>query len=318
MKNISIVITLLFVVFTVNAQEKIIIGNWQLTTVVEDGKTSDGFKTVFIFLENGILNAARSATSEPMEVGTWIYNKKQKSIVMTSDLHSDFRGEATLIKVDKKVLVYKKGDATLSFTKLAKLNLPAKIKAVTTIKPTLNFTHDDLLDEKGAFYYEEEAEKLPWKIKEVLSFLKDYKDIVYTASNFKGDREPDNFLVSSRITYNEDDQTIDVREYSFFQNDYIEMPANPISISDSEKHQEYLFFFPKEKLDLFKVIGTEMLETPIGNFECTIVEGIDNSDHKIKYWMIDNKPGVFAKIIIVNDQNVPFEYSNIYMFKEIK
>ena len=318
MKNTIIAITLLFVALTINAQEKKIIGIWQLTTVVEDGKTMDGFQTVFIFSEKGILNAARSSTSEPMEVGTWTYNKKQKTIVMTSDLDRDFNGEATVIKVDKKVLVYKKAGAILNFTKLKKLDLPPKIKPVTTIKPTLNFTYDDLLDEEGGFYYEEETAKLPWKIKDVLSFLKDYKDIIYTASNFEDDLEPDSFLVSSRITYNEVDQTMDVREYSFFQNDYIEMSENPISINDSENYQEYLYFFPKEKLDPFKVVGTEMVETPLGNFECTVVEGIDTFDKKAKYWMINNKPGVFAKIIIINDQNTPFGYSNIYMLKEIK
>ena len=318
MKKIIIVIVLLFVAFQSNAQEKKIIGNWQLTTVVENGKTMDGFKTVFIFSEKGVLNASRSATSEPMEVGTWNYNKKQHKIIMTSSVDKDFNGEATVIKVGKKELVYKKEGAILSFTKLAKLNLPPKIKPVTTIKPTLNFTYDDLLDEEGGFYYEEETAKLPWKIKDVLSFLKDYKDIIYTASNFRGNLEPDNFLVSSRITYNEVDQTMDVREYSFFQNDYIEMSENPISINDSENYQEYLYFFPKEKLEPFKIIGTEMVETPIGNFECTIVEGIDTFDKKVKYWMINNKPGVFAKIIIIDDQNTPFEYSNIYMLKEIK
>ncbi len=318
MKKIVIAITILFIAFTTKAQEKAIIGIWQLTTVVEDGKTMDGFQTVFIFSEKGILNAARNSTSEPMTVGTWTYNKKQKTIVMTSDLDKDFRGEATVIKVNKKVLVYKKSGAILNFTKLSKLDLPEKIAPVTTIKPTLKFTYDDLLNEEGNFYYEEETAKLPWKIKNVLNFLKDYKDIIYTASNFKRNLEPDSFLVSSRITYNEAEQTIDIREYSFFQNDYIDMSENPILINDSENYQEQLYFFPKEKLDPFKVIGTEMVEIPLGNFECTIVEGLDNFNKKIKYWMINNKPGVFAKIIIVNDEDTPFDYSNIYMLKEIK
>ncbi len=318
MKKIVITIAILFVAFVPKAQEKKIVGNWQLTTVIEDGKTMDGFQTVFIFSEKGILNAARNATSEPMTVGTWTYNKKQKTIVMSSDLDKDFRGRAEVIKVNKKVLVYKKSGATLNFTKLSKLDLPEKIASVTIIKPALNFTYDNLLNEEGDFYYEEETAKLPWKIKDVLTFLKDYKDIIYTASNFRGDLEPDSFLVSSKITYNEAEQTIDIREYSFFQNDYIDMSENPISINDSEDYQEYLYFFPKEKLDPFKVIGTEMVETSLGNFECTIVEGIDTFNKKIKYWMINNKPGVFAKLIVVNDENTPFDYSNIYMLKEIK
>ncbi len=318
MKRIVIISAILFVAFTVKAQEKKIIGNWQLETVVQDGKTMDDFKTVFIFSENGVLNAARSPTSNPIEVGTWKYNKKQKTIVMTSDLDKDFNGAAAVIKVDKKNLVYKKEGAILKFAKIAKLDLPPKIEHVTTIKPTLDFTYDDLLNEEGEFYYEEETTKLPWKIKEVLTFLKDYKDIIYTASNFSDDEEPDSFLVSSRIIYNDQEQTIDVREYSFFQNDYIEMGENPISINDSEDNQEYLYFFPKEKLDHFKVVGTEMITTVLGNFECTVVEGIGDFDKKVKYWMINDKPGVFAKIIIVQDQEPPFGHNNIYEIRGIK
>ena len=61
-----------------------------------------------------------------------------------------------------------------------------------------------------------------------------------------------------------------------------------------------------------------MIEIPLGSFECTIVEGFGRFDNKIKYWMINSKPGVFAKIIIVKDEDPPFGYSNIYMLKEIK
>jgi len=317
MKRITIILILL-ITLSLQAQESKIIGIWQLKTVVEDGNTMNDFKTVFIFSEKGVLNAARSSTSESMEVGTWNYNKKEKSILMTSDLDRDFNGEARLIKINKKVLVYEKAGATLTFSKLDKLDLPPKIKHLTTTKPMLNFTYDDLLDEEGGFYYEDEIAKLPWDLADAIDFLKNYKDIIYTATNFKGDLEPDSFLVSSRIVYNEEEQTIDVREYSFFQMDYIEMFDDPISINEIENRKDYYYFFPKEKLDPFKILGTEIIETTLGSFECTIVEGISTFDNKVKYWMINDKPGVFAKIIIVKDEDPPFGYSNIYALKEIK
>lgn len=317
MKKITIIAILLFA-FTLQAQESKIIGNWQLTTVIDNGKTMDGFKTVFIFSEKGILNAARSSTSEPMQVGTWKYNKKQKIIVMTSDLDKDFNGEATIIKVNDKELSYKKDNAILYFTKLEKLDLPPEIEPAATEKPTLSFTYNDLLDEEDGFDFEGEAAKLPWKIENVLNFLKDFNDIIYTITSFRDGREPDSFLVSSRIVFDEAEQTIDVREYSFFQKDYVDMNENPISINNSENYQEYLYFFPKEKLDPFKVVGTEMVETVLGNLECTIVEGINIFDNKVKYWMINDKPGVFAKIIIVKDEDPPFGYTKVYTLKEIK
>ncbi len=318
MRKIVISIVMFFFLFTVKAQESKITGIWQLTTVIENGKTMDGFQTVFIFSENGILNASRNTTSEPIQVGTWKYNKNHKTIVMTSGLDKDFNGEATVIKVNKNVLVYKKAGAILTFTKLLKLDLPPKIKPVTTVKPVLNFEYDDLLDKEGDLYYEEEIAKLPWNIKDVVNFLKNYKDIIYTASSFKGDLAPDNFLVSSRIVYNETEQSIDIREYSFFQKDYIEMIEDPISINELENYEEDFYFFPKEKLDPFRVLGTEEVKTPFGNFECTVVEGFGRFDEKMKYWMINDKPGVFAKIIKIKDEEPPFGFATIYILKEIK
>ena len=259
MKKITFIIVLI-ISLSLQAQESKLIGIWQLTTVVDDGNTMDGFETVFIFSEKGILNAARSSTSEPVEVGTWNYNKKNKTIVMASDLDRDFNGEATLIKVNKKMLTYEKDGAILSFSKLVSLDLPPITEHITTIKPTLNFTYDDLLGEDEGFYFEDEVAKLPWDIIDAVAFLKDYKDIVYTATNFRGDLEADSFLVSSRIVYSEEEQTIDIREYSFFQNDYIEMGENPIPINELENRKEYYYFFPKEKLEPFKVIGTEIIE----------------------------------------------------------
>lgn len=317
MKKLTLIIIAL-ISFAIQAQESKIIGNWQLTTVVDDGKTMDGFQTVFIFAEKGILNAARSSTSEPMQVGAWKYNKKQKTIVMTSSVDKDFNGEATIIKVNNKELSYKKDGAILNFTRLDKLDLPPKIEPAATEKPILSFTDDDLLDEEKGFYLEEEAAKLPWKIENVVNFLKDFKDVIYTVTSFRDGTEPDSFLVSSRIVYNKKDQTIDVREYSFFQNDYIEMNEDPLPMNDIENYQEHLYFFPKDNLDTFKVIGTEEVATPLGNVKCTVVEGFGTYDYKIKYWMINEKPGVFAKIIIAKDEDPPFGYTKVYALKEIK
>ena len=51
---------------------------------------------------------------------------------------------------------------------------------------------------------------------------------------------------------------------------------------------EYDFMFcPKENLNLYKVVGTESIETAIGIFECTIVEGYGDFDGKINLVKIE-------------------------------
>jgi len=113
-----IISVLFLMVFTSNAQEKDIIGSWQLTTVLTNGKTLDGFQTVFVFDDGGVLKAARSITSIPMEVGTWKYDTAQNNIVMKSDVDRDFRGTATNVKVNETQLMYDHNDATLTLTKV--------------------------------------------------------------------------------------------------------------------------------------------------------------------------------------------------------
>ena len=57
-------------------------------------------------------------------------------------------------------------------------------------------------------------------------------------------------------------------------------------------------FFPRPRPDRFRIVSTDTLyETPDFAFPCTLVEGVDG-DKKFRYWMINNMPGVYARIIV--------------------
>ncbi len=316
MKKITI-IALLLVAFTVQAQESKIIGNWQLSTVTVNGKTETGLKAVFIFAEKGILKAARNATSNTIDAGTWKYNKKKKSIVMTSALDKDFNGEALVINVNDKELTYKKDGATLSFIKLEKMNSPVKIQ-VKMEKPILSFDREAMYDEEGNFNYEVEQSKLPWKIETIVNYLKGYHEVIYDVTNFPDDGEADTWVESEKIKYDEAAQSIDIRRYSYSQNDYIDMMEDPIWMNNLSEYDYDFNFFPNDNLDPYKVIGIEKIETKAGVFNCTVVEGFGNFDKKVKYWMINNQPGVFAKVIEIEDAPAPYGSTNVYILKEIK
>ena len=51
-------------------------------------------------------------------------------------------------------------------------------------------------------------------------------------------------------------------------------------------------FFPEEEPGFYRVTGNEKYE----GYECTVIEAV-SEDKKIKLWMINNQPGVYAKII---------------------
>ncbi len=316
MKNLLGTLIIILCVFSTKAQNAQIIGGWQLTTVEVNGETETGLRAVFIFEDEGVLKAARDANSRTIQAGTWTYNKKKKMIVMTSDLDKDFNGEATVVKVNKKELVYKKDGATLSFIKLPKMKPVPKIEME---KPILSFEMEDLLDDEDGFYEDVEAEKLPWKITAVVNFLKDKNEVIYRITSFPDAEDADTWVESKKINFNNEEQSIAIRRYSYFQKDYIDMVENPIPLAVFEENQEAYRFFPEDNLDYYKVVSTnEMLKTKLGEFECTVVEGYGLFNKKTQFWMVNNQPGVFAKMVFVADRESPFGATNVYTLTEIK
>jgi hypothetical protein len=55
-------------------------------------------------------------------------------------------------------------------------------------------------------------------------------------------------------------------------------------------------FFPEDEPIVYRITGNEKITVGAGTFECTVVEGIDGFT-KVKYWMIRDLPGVYAKSI---------------------
>lgn len=317
-------ISLLFFIVGVKAQETALLGNWQLTKVVDNGESQEGFRAVFIFDKGGVLKAARSVGENSMNVGSWQFNSKTKTLSMKSDIDKDFRGEAKVLELKTNSLVYSKDNVEMTFVRVSDEEMKP-LEPVTKTKPELSFVEDDFWKENGEANEPIDSliSKLPWRLSEVADYLKQFKDVVYTVSNFRGDLPPDTFLVSERIVYNEAEKTIDIRDYSISNKDYIEMTANGANEVPLEKMnvfdlEDQYHFYPADEIDPFRVVGDEKIDTVLGELECTIVEGFDSYSNKIKYWLINDKPGVYAKVIIVNPDEAPFGYTNIKVLKAVK
>jgi len=294
---------------TINAQkDNSVLGIWQLSSVEVNNETITGLKAIFIFSENGILNAARSSTSETMEVGTWVYDEAKNVIIMKSEIDKDFRGTASNVKVDKNTLSYKHNDAILNFTKteMAKPN--------NNPIPTLSFTEEDFWENDEHKYPDEEV-KLPWTQEGLYSFMKGKKEIFYTVEQYKKDfGKVDSWIISYKISFNQNDE-INIREYSYFQNDYVDMTDNIFPLNNKTQK----VFYPIETPENYRVIGEEQIIIELGELNCTIVEGIGAFQEKVKYWMINDQPGVYAKIIVITDRgNANYDSNLVYTLKQIK
>jgi len=310
MKKLIIIPLFLLFVLNINAQDKHpIIGIWQLTTVEVNGEIKEGFKAVWIFEEEGTLKVARSITDEAIPVGEWKCDKKLKTLTMESTIDKDFNGEAKVLKLNKNKLSYKKDDAILNFV------ITEMTKPDTTFIPELDFTYKDFLDEDGGDKYLEDGTKLPWTIDQVYIEMKKVKETVYHIDHFVTNKGKTDSWTNSYKTEFLSDKELNIREYSYFQKDYIE-DDNVFPLD--EESQGQMTFFPQDEPEYFRVVGEEDFKTDLGIFKCTIVEGIRDSDKKLKYWMINEKPGVFAKVIISKTEESPFDYMNVYELKEIK
>jgi hypothetical protein len=182
--------------------------------------------------------------------------------------------------------------------------------------PLLKFTMDDFITEDGDDKYMEDGAKLPWTIDQIYEGLKNVKEMVYHVDHFvPGKGKTDSWDNSFKVKYHSDNE-LGVREYSYFQKDYIDMDDGIFPLNDETKGQ--MVFFPQAEPEYFRFVGEEQVKTPLGNFKCVVFEGVGDFDLKLKYWMIIDQPGVFAKIIKSKEDGFSMDYTNVYTLKEIK
>lgn len=308
MKN-AILITLFLYTVNFYAQDNHpIVGAWQLTTVEQDGKTIDGRGAVWVFDKGGELKAGRSVTGPIITVGKWKCDKDRKMLIMESTMDKDFNGEAKVLNLKGNKLSYKKDGAVLNFEK-AKMAKPDN-----TPIPKLSFKQDDFLN--GEDFKYDDDDKLPWSLEQIYTSMKNIKEMVYDVDRF----EPKIGKVGSQVNSYKvafiNDGELSIREYAYSQKDYVDMTDNAYPVDEETKGEKE--FYPKTKPELFRVTGVEDCKTSMGTFKCTVVEAIGDFDAKIKYWMINDKPGVYAKIIIAKEEGNPFDNTRVYTLKEIK
>ncbi len=309
MKKVIIITLLVFVVKIYAQDNHPIIGAWQLSSVVADGETQTGMKAIWIFEEGGVFKAARSINSKSTPVGTWECDKDRKVLIMKSEVDKDFNGEAKVLNLKEDQLSYKKEDAILYFTKVE------MAKPDTTPIPELDFTYIDFMDKEGGDKYLEDGNKLPWTIDQIYLGLIDVKEMVYNIDHYVPNQGKTDSWTNSYKTEFISPNELSIREYSYFQKDFIE-DDHVFPLDDETKGQK--IFFPQEELEYFRYIGEEMVKTDLENFKCTVFEGIGENDLNFKYWMIIDKPGVFAKIIKSKiGSDFTTGYTNIYTLKSI-
>lgn len=157
----------------------------------------------------------------------------------------------------------------------------------------LEYSEDEFYTEDGDYKYEDEN-KLPWqdsyaKITSLLNvqlLVYNYYTLIEETGSFKSE------ILRANVNANEEEQSLSIDNifYGFDSNSLPEDTELPVNYEYTSP------LFPMENY-AFRVIGTEEITTPAGTFECTLIEQMAGYETRKKLWMINDKPGIYAKII---------------------
>ncbi len=216
--------------------------------------------------------------------GNWIYLINEKSLVfisMTPALRGKYKLEKTkngisLIRKNEKLSLIKEGEKE-TLTKLERLN----------------FKFEDFPEDI------DENEKLPWKdFYEMQDFLSKHKKIKYKFGSLIPETES--------LTYDKFISEISVFKDRVVFTNFIVKNNKKEQISQKVKGRitnAYNYFFPLDEPMPHRIVGIKKLTVLAGTFDCTVVEGIDG-EAKVKLWLINAMPGIYAKII--KEEKDPF------------
>lgn len=210
--------------------------------------------------------------------GSWIYNSTDESLIIIGNSYS-IRGKNKIINLTETELQFDNNGTIISATK--------EVSDGSSIE-RLTFTDSDIPEEPAGEF------NLPWyDYYAMVEYLQHVSYLKYRNGSLI--EELNTFKYSTTISEleaNLEEQSISFHNLSVSQGDTTQF---------SENHKGGMMesgnlFFPKPEPWPYKIIGVETITVPAGTFECTVIIALDY-DKKYKYWMINDKPGVYAKII---------------------
>jgi hypothetical protein len=243
-------------------------GTWKLN--------HNDFDDLFLILKlpNNFTLVSASSNSVSSESGEWEYLPKTKELNLVGT-HSILKGKSKVKDVSDTFLGLVRPQETLFFDKVNSKNIA-----------WLKFKQEELETLTN------EESKLPKAWRSTVSFstnLAKFKTLEYNFGSYV--KEADALRYSKTIkdvTVNKLAQSISIANKLLTKYDTIQTSESYKGKMVNNRNP----FFPEEEPNYYKVVGKEKMKDNL----CTVVEGF-LGEKKVKYWMIDNSPGVYAKII---------------------
>ncbi len=279
-----------------------LMGLWEFKDVPHTG-----VNTLVTFTEpDEFMILQKEENSEARLSGTWIFDETEMSLIMIGLRSEDiFKGESKILKITDGVLELENDETVFK----------AQQKEQSTEKIVrLTFTEGDFYTEGGDYKYYSDEEKLPWSNwSEMKMALLDVNHLVYNYSTLINGTEAfesKSLTADVKASLEEEGFTID----NIFEGyDRYNLPENS-EFPENPNFNEPLYPLVE---NTFRVVGKEQITTPAGSFNCTVLEVVRDSETLKKLWMINDKIGVYAKIIEDNPDET-FGHYCIYELQEIR
>jgi hypothetical protein len=288
---------------TANNKNSGLIGMWEFNNVPYNEA-----KTFFTFNEPDeftIIQKEEGMTTTYK--GTWIFDEQEKLLIIIGfGGENVFRGKNNIAKVDEETIELN-NNGTI-FKGIKKEEGSIKIERLT-------FSNEDFYNEDGDYKYYDDEQKLPWNDSyKMMIDLANVKQLVYNYSTLlNGTSSFETKTLTANVVANIEEGILSVDNIFKGYDSYnlpedTEMPTN--------NFDEYNKLFPLDE-DTYRVVGEEEVTVAAGTFNCTVIEAAGSFDEVLKIWMINDKPGIIAKVIKDNpDESFGHYYS--YELQEIK
>ncbi len=219
--------------------------------------------------------------------GTWLFLPKN-NMFMVYGFMDEFRGKNYIKSVTNKQFIVQNDTLNLVFNKVP-------LEKITTF----SFVYDDF-DEEADY-----QDKLPWRdFYSMQDYLGQVDEIEYTVKKYLPKIETfQNSKLIQKVIFKKEKGSIEFKNYSITNT---KEPIFSGNIFKGGLSNRYNYFFPLKDPDIYRVLPEELITVPAGKFSCIVVEAVSGND-KIKFWMIKDKPGVYAKVIkqyFDEDQNL--------------
>ena len=246
-----------------------LVGEWKLQNEL------DKTQLLKIELPNSFMFVEISSEHTTTSTGTWMFNSKEKSVIFIGRTRI-FDGKNKVNELSENNFVLANNGTEIIGEKSTSKNSIER----------LTFVYED--------FPEESNDNSPWTDFDVLlNKLSNVKYLKYRRGRLINGTQSFHYnTLMSKIEMKSGERRISFNNLSITKNDTLQY-------SESVKgylYNEYNDFFPQEEPGPFRMVKTEDITVSAGTFSCQVFEGFEE-DAKIKYWMIIDKPGVYAKII---------------------